>query len=282
VLATAPNVPTISGRVVKVMAWQATSMTAVLTEIRDRTLLITLNRPEVRNAVNGDIAAGVEAAMDQLEENDDLLIGVITGNGPVFCAGADLKVLSQLDTNAMPALTKRGHFAGFVNRERTKPIIAAVNGPAVAGGFEIVLACDLVLATTTAVFGLPEVKRSLLAFAGGVFRSPRALPLNVAMEMALTGEPIDVHRAYSLGFVNHIVEPGKLLDEALALANVITANAPLAVREIRQIVRGAVHHDDHAQFLAAREASRRLENTEDYREGPRAFIEKRPPVWKGR
>ena len=257
-------------------------MTAVLTEIRDRTLLITLNRPEVRNAVNGDIAVGVEAAMDQLEDNDDLLIGVITGNGPVFCAGADLKVLSQLDTNAMPALTKRGHFAGFVNRERTKPVIAAVNGPAVAGGFEIVLACDLVLATTTAVFGLPEVKRSLLAFAGGVFRSPRALPLNVAMEMALTGEPIDVERAYSLGFVNRIVEPGKLLDEALALANVITANAPLAVREIRQIVRGAVHHDDHAQFLAAREASRRLENTEDYREGPRAFVEKRPPVWKGR
>jgi enoyl-CoA hydratase len=257
-------------------------MTAVLTEIRDRTLLITLNRPEVRNAVNGDIAVGVEAAMDQLEANDDLLIGVITGNGPAFCAGADLKVLSQVDTNAMPALTKRGHFAGFVNRERTKPVIAAVNGPAVAGGFEIVLACDLVVATTTAVFGLPEVKRSLLAFAGGVFRSPRALPLNVAMEMALTGEPIDVQRAYSLGFVNRIVEPGKLLDEALALANGITANAPLAVREIRQIVRGAVHHDDHAQFLAAREASRRLENTEDYREGPRAFVEKRPPVWKGR
>jgi enoyl-CoA hydratase len=267
-------------------------MTAVLTEIRDRTLLITLNRPEVRNAVNGDIAIGVEAAVDQLEDNDDLLIGVITGNGPVFCAGADLKVLagperplragSQVDTNTMPALTKRGHFAGFVNRERTKPVIAAVNGPAVAGGFEIVLACDIVVATTTAVFGLPEVKRSLLAFAGGVFRSPRALPLNVAMEMALTGEPIDVERAYSLGFVNRIVEPVRLLDEALALANVITANAPLAVREIRQIVRGAVHHDDHAQFLAAREASRRLENTEDYREGPRAFVEKRPPVWKGR
>ena len=257
-------------------------MTAVLTEIRDRTLLITLNRPEVRNAVNGDIAIGVEAAVDQLEENDDLLIAIITGNGPAFCAGADLKVLSQVDPAAMPALTKRGHFAGFANRERTKPVIAAVNGPAVAGGFEIVLACDLVVAATTAVFGLPEVKRSLLAFAGGVFRSPRALSLNVAMEMALTGEPIDVQRAYSLGFVNRIVEPDKLLDEAFALANVITANAPLAVREIRHIVRGAVHHDDHAQFLAAREASRRIENSEDFREGPRAFVEKRPPVWKGR
>ena len=257
-------------------------MTAVLTEIRDRAMIITLNRPEVRNAVDGDIAAGVEAAIDQLEGDDQLLIAIITGNGSAFCAGADLKVLTQVDPAAMPALTKRGHFAGFVNRERTKPVIAAVNGPAVAGGFEIVLACDLVVATTTAVFGLPEVKRSLLAFAGGVFRSPRALPLNVAMEIALTGEPIDVERAYSLGFVNRIVEPGKLLDEALALANVIAAHAPLAVREIRQIVRGAVHHDDHAQFLAAREASRRIESTEDFREGPRAFVEKRPPVWKGR
>ena len=192
-------------------------MTAVLTEVRDRVLIITLNRPEVRNAVDGDIATGVEAAIDQLEENDDLLIGIITGNGSAFCAGADLKVLAQADPAAMPALTKRGHFAGFVNRERTKPVIAAVNGAAVAGGFEIVLACDLVVATTTAVFGLPEAKRSLVAFAGGIFRSPRALPLNVAMEIALTGEPIDVQRAYSLGFVNRIVEPATLLDEAMAL-----------------------------------------------------------------
>ena len=257
-------------------------MTAVLTEIRDRALIITLNRPEVRNAVDGAIATGVEAAMDQLEEDDDLLIGIITGSGSAFCAGADLKVLAGLDSNVMPALTKRGHFAGFVNRERTKPVIAAVNGPAVAGGFEIVLACDLVVATTTAVFGLPEAKRSLVAFAGGVFRAPRALPLNVAMEIALTGEPIDVERAYSLGFVNRIVEPARLLDEALALAGLITANAPLAVREIRQIVRGAVHHDDREQFVAAREASRRVEQTEDYREGPRAYVEKRPPVWKAR
>jgi len=257
-------------------------MTAVLTEIRDRVLIITLNRPAVRNAVNGDVAIGVEAAMDQLEDSDDLLIGIITGSGSAFCAGADLKALIEADPDSMPALTKRGHFAGFVNRERTKPVIAAINGPAVAGGFEIVLACDLVVASTTAVFGLPEVKRSLLAFAGGIFRMPRALPLNVAMEMALTGEPIDVERAYSLGFVNRIVEPDKLLDEALALANVITAHAPLAVRAIRRVVRDAVHHDDQAQFKAAREASRRIEDTEDYREGPRAFVEKRPPHWKGR
>jgi enoyl-CoA hydratase len=257
-------------------------MTAVLTEIRDRALIITLNRPEVRNAVDGAIAAGVEAAIDQLEQDDDLLIGIITGNGSAFCAGADLKVLATVDPNAMPALTKRGHFAGFVNRERAKPVIAAVNGPAVAGGFEIVLACDLVVASTTAVFGLPEAKRSLVAFAGGVYRSPRALPLNVAMEIALTGEPIDVQRAYSLGFVNRIAEPDKVLDEAIALANLIAANAPLAVREIRRIVRGAVHHDDREQFVAAREASRRVEQTDDYREGPRAFVEKRPPVWKGR
>ena len=257
-------------------------MTAVLTEIRDRTLIITLNRPEVRNAVNGDIAMGVEAAIDQLEGDDDLFVGIITGSGPVFCSGADLKVLAQSAPGQLPSITKRGHLAGFVNRERTKPVIAAVNGPAVAGGFEIVLACDLVVASTTAVFGLPEAKRSLVAYAGGVFRSPRALPLNVAMEIALTGEPLDVERAYSLGFVNRIAEPSRVLDEALDLANVIAANAPLVVREIRQIVRGAVHHDDRAQFVAAREASRRIEQTEDFLEGPRAFVEKRPPVWKGR
>jgi len=257
-------------------------MTAVLTEIRDRALIITLNRPEVRNAVDGELAAGVEAAIDLLEQDDDLLIGIITGSGSAFCAGADLKVLATVDPNAMPALTKRGHFAGFVNRERAKPVIAAVNGPAVAGGFEIVLACDLVVASTTAVFGLPEAKRSLVAFAGGVYRSPRALPLNVAMEIALTGEPIDVQRAYSLGFVNRIAPPDQVLDEALALAALITANAPVAVREIRRIVRNSVHHDDREQFVAAREASRHVEQTDDYREGPRAFVEKRPPVWKGR
>jgi enoyl-CoA hydratase len=257
-------------------------MTAVLTERRDRVLVITLNRPEVRNAVNGDIATGVEAAIDELESDDDLFIGILTGNGPAFCAGADLKAFTAAAPGEMPSMTKRGHFAGFINRDRTKPVIAAVNGPAVAGGFEIVLACDLVVATTTATFGLPEAKRSLVAFAGGVFRSPRALPLNVAMEIALTGEPIDVQRAYSLGFVNRVVDPSDLLDEALALAAQIVANAPLAIREIRRIVRGAVHHDDHAQFLAAREASRRVEATDDYREGPRAFVEKRPPVWKGR
>ena len=257
-------------------------MTAVLAEQRDRVLIITLNRPEVRNAVDGAVAAGMEAAVDRLESDDELLIGIVTGAGSAFCAGADLKALAAADADALPSLTKRGHFAGFVNRERTKPVIAAVNGPAVAGGFEIVLACDLVVASTTATFGLPEAKRSLIAFAGGVFRSPRALPLNVAMEIALTGEPIDVERAYSLGFVNRIVAPDGLMDEAFELARQITANAPLAIREIRRIVRGAVHHDDHAQFLAAREASRRVEQTEDYREGPRAFVEKRPPVWKGR
>ncbi|HJP24398.1 MAG TPA: enoyl-CoA hydratase-related protein, partial [Acidimicrobiales bacterium] len=176
----------------------------------------------------------------------------------------------------------RGGFAGIVRRERTKPIIAAVEGPALAGGFEIVLACDLVVAGSNARFGIPEVKRSLIANAGGLIRLPRAIPRNLAMEMALTGDPISAETAHHHGVVNRLVEAGGALDSAIALASEISANAPLAVRASRQvIIEGALLDDDEAFALSA-EAARDVLRSEDFQEGPRAFIEKRAPNWLGR
>src|SRR5687768_9908765 len=168
-------------------------------EVRGRVALLTINRPEARNAVNGAVASGMEEAIDRLEADDEVWVGVVTGTGPVFSAGADLKAIATGEAAALQ--TKRGGFAAIARRERTKPIIAAVNGPALAGGCEIVLSCDLVVASNEARFGIPEVKRSLVAGAGGLFRLPRALPKNVAMELALTGDPIDAQRAYELGLV---------------------------------------------------------------------------------
>src|SRR5215212_10266320 len=158
-----------------------------------RVAVLTINRPEARNAVNGDVARSMEAGLDRLEADDDTWVGVVTGTGPVFSAGADLKAIAS--GQAADLQTKRGGFGGITARERTKPLVAAVDGPALAGGCEIVLSCDLVVASTNARFGIPEVKRSLVAAAGGLFRLPRAIPRNVAMELALTGDPIDAERA---------------------------------------------------------------------------------------
>ncbi|MGI8491251.1 MAG: enoyl-CoA hydratase-related protein [Acidimicrobiales bacterium] len=194
--------------------------------------VITINRPEARNAVNGDVANGIEGAIDRLEEDTGLWVGVITGVPPVFSAGADLKMINAGRGGELS--TKRGGFAGITRRERNKPIIAAVDGPALAGGTEIVLACDLVVASTSAKFGIPEVKRSLVAAGGGLFRLPRKIPWNVAMELALTGDPIDADKAAAFGLVNRLVEPGQALSAALELAAEITANAPVAVRESRK------------------------------------------------
>lgn len=249
-------------------------------EIRGRVALLTINRPEARNAVNGAVANGMEEAIDRLEADDDVWVGIITGTGPVFSAGADLKAVASGEASALQ--TTRGGFAGIARRERTKPIIAAVNGPAYAGGCEIALACDLVVASTEAKFGIPEVKRSLVAAAGGLFRLPRALPKNVAMELALTGDPIDAERAYELGLVNRLCEPGALIDTAIALADQITANAPLAVRASREIVtKGMLAADDDA-WRITNEAFAAVAASEDFAEGPKAFIEKRAPEWKGK
>ncbi len=249
-------------------------------EIRGRTAVITLNRPEARNAVNGAVAQGMEQALDRLETDPELWTGVVTHTGPVFCAGADLKAIAKGQHSELS--TPKGGFGGIVLRERTKPLIAAIDGPALAGGTEIALACDLRIASTAARFGLPEVKRSLLAAAGGLVRLPRAVPAAIAAEIILTGDPIDAQRAHHFGLINELCEPGAALEAAMALAERVNANSPLAVRESRRLMLEGAGQSDRDAIIAASRAMGALSSTEDYHEGPRAFIEKRPPNWKGR
>jgi enoyl-CoA hydratase len=242
--------------------------------------VITINRPDARNAVNGEVARGIEEAIDRLEADDGLWVGILTGVPPVFSAGADLKEINA--GRAADLNTKRGGFAGITARERTKPIIAAVDGPALAGGTEITLACDLIVASTNARFGIPEVKRSLVAAAGGLFRLPRRLPFNVAMELALTGDPIDAERAHQFGLVNVLCEAGEALTQARQLADRVQANAPVAVRASRQVILSAMTEDEATGWRLSDEGMARARGSEDAQEGLVAFIEKRPPVWTGR
>lgn len=242
--------------------------------------IITINRPDARNAVNGDVAQGIEDAIDRLEGDDSLWLGILTGVPPVFCAGADLKEINA--GRAGNLNTKRGGFAGFVSRERTKPVIAAVDGPALAGGTEICLACDLIVASTSAKFGIPEVKRCLVAAGGGLFRLPRKIPFNVAMELTLTGDPIDAERAHHFGLVNHLTEPGNALERAKELARQIEANAPVAVRASRRVVLASATEDETTGWRLSGEAFAEALSSEDSKEGLMAFIEKRPPNWAGK
>jgi enoyl-CoA hydratase len=249
-------------------------------ETRGNVAIISINRPEARNAVNGAVASGIETAIDRLENDDNLWVGVLTGKGPVFCAGADLKAINS--GQAADLATSRGGFAGLVSRQRTKPLIAAVDGPALAGGCEICLACDMIVASREARFGVPEVKRSLAAAAGALFRLPRVLPRNVANWMVTTGEPISAEECARYGMVNVLCDPGKAVDRAVELAEVVCQNAPLAVRESMAVMRECAMADDETAFRRSSQAMMTLAQTEDFWEGPKAFIEKRPPVWKGK
>lgn len=259
-------------------------MSAVTVErLSGHVALVTIDRPEARNAVNGDVASGLEAAVDATEADDDIRAVVLTGAGrEAFCAGADLKEVSAGRGSALR--TERGGFAGFVYRERSKPWIAAVNGKALAGGTELVLACDLVVAVRQAAFGLPEVLRGLIAAAGGLYRLPRAIPPNIALELILTAGQLDAERAHGFGLVNRLVDDVEGLREAaLALAAEIARNAPVAVRQSLRVAREANSGLDEAALRAlTRDAFERVAASEDFKEGPRAFIEKRAPRWSGR
>ena len=247
----------------------------------DHIAIFTINRPDARNAINGDVAEALEAAVHEVEADEKLRVAILTGaGGRVFSAGADLKEVSCGNLDKL--IRKDGGFAGFVHLKRGKPWIAAVEGLALAGGCEIALACDLIVASTGGAFGLPEVTRGLAAAAGGLFRLPRAIPRAIAIELILTGNRLSSERAAELGMVNKLVAPGEVLMAAVALAETVAANAPLAVRESLGVAKQAADLDDATLQRLSDEAQERLKQTEDFREGPRAFVEKRPPVWKGR
>lgn len=254
-------------------------------ETQGKIALITLNRPEARNAINGDVAAAMESAIDKMEADPDVWVGILRANTggqerPVFCAGADLKAINSGQAGALN--TARGGFAGFVYRDRKKPIIAAVDGLATAGGCEIVLAADMVIATTRSAFGLAEVMRNLIAGAGGLFRLPRAIGRSAAMEVILTGQPLPAQRAYELGLVNRLVEPGKEVEAAIELATRVCAAAPLAVWASRKIVLAAAYENDETLINMTNHEFGAILRSEDTKEGLTAFIEKRPPNWQGK
>lgn len=252
---------------------------------QDHVGFITLNRPEARNAVNGDVAQGLEAAIDAIESDDEVWVAVLSANTtgqerPVFCAGADLKAINS--GQAASLNTARGGFAGFVYRSRRKPVIVAVDGLATAGGCEIVLAADMVVASTRSSFGLAEAKRNLIAGAGGLFRLPRAIGRAAAMEAILTGDPFTAERAHQLGLVNAVVSPEELMGAAGALAHRVCAAAPLAVWASREIVLASHYERDDVLIDMTNRAFGAILSSEDTKEGLSAFIEKRPPNWKGR
>jgi enoyl-CoA hydratase/carnithine racemase len=253
----------------------------VLRERRGQVEILTLNRPEARNAVNGEVTQAMTAALDDLEKDEEVRAIVLTGAGDkAFCAGMDLKAFAAGTGGSIGAGT--GGFAGFVRRAVPVPVIAAVNGPALAGGFELVLACDLVVAAEHAVFGIPEVKRGLLAAGGGLVRLPKRLPLATAMELALTGDSITAERAYELGLVNRVVPADRVLDEALALAGRITENAPMSVRYSRDLIIQSAEVSEAEAWDLTDAATRVVFSSEDAREGPIAFAQKRAPSWKNR
>ena len=262
-----------------------TGQPAVLVERRDNVMVITINRPEARNAVNSAVSVGVGDALEEAQHDPDVRAVVVTGAGDKsFCAGADLKAIARRENLYHPDHGEWG-FAGYVHHFIDKPTIAAVNGTALGGGTELALASDLVVADERAKFGLPEVKRGLIAAAGGVFRIVNQLPRKVGMELLLTGEPLTASDAYEWGLINQVVTGGSVVDAALALAARVTVNAPLSVQASKRIAYGVddgVITADEAGWERTVREMRTLIRSEDAREGPLAFAEKREPVWKAR
>lgn len=252
----------------------------VLYEVDGHVATLTLNRPDQRNAVSPELTTALGAAMDRLEADDDVWVGILTGAGSNFCAGADLKALAA--GRGAELVSEAGGFGGFVRYPRTKPMIAAVRGFALAGGTELVLACDLVVAATDTFFGVPEVTRGIVAAAGGLFRLPRVLPPARAMELILTADRLGAEEAHRYGMVNHLVEPDQVLPRARELAEKICQNAPLAVRESLAIARRAQLLTDEQGWALSAEAMDRARSSDDAREGVLAFVEKRSPKWTGR
>ena len=248
----------------------------VLTEVRGNILIVTLNRPEAKNAANKALAEGVAAAMDRLDSDNDLRVGIITGAGGTFCSGMDLKGFLAGETPQIPG---KG-FAGLTEAPPAKPLIAAVDGYALAGGFEIALACDLIVANKESKFGIPEVKRGLAAAAGGLVRLPRQIPQRLAMELALTGEFVSAQRAYEMGLINRIVD-GVALEGALQLAEAISANGPLAVAASKQVIREQQDWSQAEQWKNQYALTAKVFASSDAREGAAAFAQKRAPNWTG-
>jgi enoyl-CoA hydratase len=250
-------------------------MNLVEHERRGAVLVVTLCREDKRNAIDEEVTSGIDAALDLLEDDPALRVGVLTGGPTMFSAGTDLA------KTAGPPTVRGGEY-GVIRRKRTKPLIAAVEGFALGGGLEVVLACDLVTASRGTRFGLPEVQRSLLPICGGLFRPVRALPLNLAREVMLTGEPVDAERLHHLGFVNRLTEPGEALPAAIELAARICANGPVAVRESMAVLDAVVAGEDPVAWALSDSARATIFRSADASEGRNAFLERRPPIWTGR
>jgi enoyl-CoA hydratase len=256
----------------------AVSSEPVLAERRGNVLLITINRPEVRNAVNGAVAEGIARALDELDGDESLSVGVLTGAGGFFCAGMDLGAFVKGES---PWFGDRG-FAGIAQRAAKKPLIAAIEGFAVAGGMEIALACDLIVAAKGAKMGIPEAKRSLVAAGGALLRLPQRMPYHVVMELALTGDPMPAERFHEFGVVNRIAEPGSAVDVAIELAEKLAKSGPLAVIASKRILQEQYDWSTAEMWEKQGAISGPVFASEDSKEGANAFKEKREPVWKGR
>lgn len=254
------------------------SVVNVATELDGRALVISLNRPDARNAVNGQVAREMAAILDDLDADPNLRVGIIRGEGRGFSAGMDLKGFLEGD---MPSFEDRG-FGGFAQKPPRTPLIAAIEGFAVAGGLEMALACDLIVAASDAKLGLPEVKRSLIAAGGGLLRLAQRIPYHVAAEIALTGDHIPVERLYQVGLINRVAEPGQALETALALAAQLVDNAPLGLELSKVVLEGAADWGLTEGWVQQEPLMERINNSEDAREGASAFAERRAPQWKGR